>query len=427
MDGAKGSARRIESLDQFRGYTVAGMFLVNFLGDFNAIHPVLKHNNTYCSYADTIMPQFFFAVGFALRLTMLRRLENMGTGAAYLRVIRRCLALILVSYVLFPVDLHMRSWSDLQAKGAWPIIGHILKADLWETLAVIGITSMWILPVIAAQPAVRLAFLLGCAMLHLVMAQVFYFHFVFGKPNVLDEMLRTQGTAFDGGLLGFVTWCIPMLVGSLAYDMVRDSGEAVLRRLFLWACGLMLIGYLLSCPTTLYTVHSEAETDPRFAPTAASPVLPPMPFAAVSKRISFAEPPFFPPPPTSERLLNDWMMTKRAVTVSIMTFATGFSLFVYALFVWHCDAPFGSATSMQSWRDNPLLAYPIGAVSSVFRTLGQNPLAAYIIHEMVAHAVKPFVPHDSPLSYVLAMFAVFFSITYLLIRGLEKQGIYLRL
>ena len=33
---------------------------------------ILKHHNTYCSYADTIMPQFFFAVGFAYRLTFLR-------------------------------------------------------------------------------------------------------------------------------------------------------------------------------------------------------------------------------------------------------------------------------------------------------------------------------------------------------------------
>ena len=37
---------RILSMDQFRGYTVAGMFLVNFLGGYAAIHPVFKHNNT---------------------------------------------------------------------------------------------------------------------------------------------------------------------------------------------------------------------------------------------------------------------------------------------------------------------------------------------------------------------------------------------
>jgi predicted acyltransferase len=63
------SGRRIISLDQFRGYTVAGMFVVNFLGGFAVTPAVLRHHNSYCSYADTIMPQFLFAVGFAFRLT----------------------------------------------------------------------------------------------------------------------------------------------------------------------------------------------------------------------------------------------------------------------------------------------------------------------------------------------------------------------
>src|SRR5208283_2501206 len=79
---------RIVSLDQFRGYTVAGMLLVNFIGEFQAVGAIWKHHNTYCSYADTIMPQFFFAVGFALRLTFLRRLKIPDpTG---LQVLKKC-------------------------------------------------------------------------------------------------------------------------------------------------------------------------------------------------------------------------------------------------------------------------------------------------------------------------------------------------
>ena len=71
---------RIASLDQFRGYTVAGMLLVNFIGGFREVGAIWKHHNTYCSYADTIMPQFFFAVGFAMRLTFLRRLKPWASG-----------------------------------------------------------------------------------------------------------------------------------------------------------------------------------------------------------------------------------------------------------------------------------------------------------------------------------------------------------
>ena len=38
----KSTAARIDSMDQFRGYTVAGMFLVNFIGGFAAVHPDLQ-------------------------------------------------------------------------------------------------------------------------------------------------------------------------------------------------------------------------------------------------------------------------------------------------------------------------------------------------------------------------------------------------
>jgi hypothetical protein len=41
--------------------------------------------------------------------------------------------------------------------------------------------------------------------------------------------------------------------------------------------------------------------------------------------------------------------------------------------------------------------------------------------------VKPFVPHDAPLWYVSAAFGVFFGITYLFLRKLERDGIYLKL
>ena len=61
------SPERLQSLDQFRGYTVAGMWLVNFVGGYAAMPQILKHTHDYCSYADTIMPHFLFAAGFALR------------------------------------------------------------------------------------------------------------------------------------------------------------------------------------------------------------------------------------------------------------------------------------------------------------------------------------------------------------------------
>ena len=82
-----GAVGRIHSMDQFRGYTVAGMFVVNFLGGLAAIHPVLKHNNTYFSYADSIMPSFLFACGFSYRLTTLAQAPAVGPARTYRRTL----------------------------------------------------------------------------------------------------------------------------------------------------------------------------------------------------------------------------------------------------------------------------------------------------------------------------------------------------
>ena len=113
---------RIVSMDQFRGYTVAGMFLVNFVGGYAAIAEVLKHHSDppYFSYADTIMPSFMFAAGFSFRLSALRRLAQIGPAQTYWKFIVRSLGLVLVSMVLFGhEDFAVKNWAELQGSGAW--------------------------------------------------------------------------------------------------------------------------------------------------------------------------------------------------------------------------------------------------------------------------------------------------------------------
>ena len=99
-------------MDQFRGYTVAGMFVVNFLGNMAAIHPVLKHNNTYFSYADSIMPSFMFACGFSYRLSALRRLDRVGPAATYRRFVARSLGLVLVSLMMYGFGKTFKSFAE---------------------------------------------------------------------------------------------------------------------------------------------------------------------------------------------------------------------------------------------------------------------------------------------------------------------------
>src|SRR5438445_10464675 len=107
------TSSRIVSLDQFRGYTIVGMILVNFIGDFAVSPPVLQHHNTYFSYADTIMPGFHFAVGFALRLILLKHLPTLGPRRAYASIVRVGVGLALLYIVLeFATSGRLRNtWS----------------------------------------------------------------------------------------------------------------------------------------------------------------------------------------------------------------------------------------------------------------------------------------------------------------------------
>src|SRR5262249_16436584 len=151
---------------------------------------VLKHHNgnPYFSYADTIMPSFMFAVGFSYRLTTLRRLAQQGPGPTYRHVLIRSLALVLISLVMYgSEDIgHLKEWSKVSPGTIWELIGELLKANLWEVLAIIGVTQILIMPVIAASARVRTLAWIGCAVFHLIISYLFNFAFVYGTPNALD-------------------------------------------------------------------------------------------------------------------------------------------------------------------------------------------------------------------------------------------------
>jgi predicted acyltransferase len=584
---------RIASLDQFRGYTVAGMCLVNFLAPFLSVPAQLRHNESWFSYADSIMPSFFFIVGYSFRLTYLRRriaTTWLQTARAY---VRRSAVLFLLSFAIYALTIDWSRWTDsrrvpaefdsarrmpaatqsfeiliararaaspaahsddqteqrvleralqigewinsapprdpalradyeaahsaaraahaeedpylesAKERGrAWQAIGstgrmhfrwrvqaaRLLKAELWETLAMIAASQLLVLPWIGCRPLVRFAMLVAYGLLHTVLCAWFNWEFVYGiNHNWMSQLWMTGDCrSWDGGVFGSPCWAMAILAGTLAYDLAAGttSSRACASRLFLFGAGFMVVGYSLSCLSRLYDLtggelsalrerrsrqyaeqawvdrlienyeerlerrehprHRESTNDANESPGKSEDALElegrigvlqdqrdaypdldlaPEPFVPLWSQAADRPPsellvdlPFVATPRDSpqsgepvleRRLWNYWMMGKRVPTLSFMTFASGFASALYSLFVIACDR--------------------LGLALGVFRTFGTNALVAYFTHGMLALAVWVFVPSTSGLPIALAAFFVFFTLTWLLVRQLEKRGIYLKL
>src|ERR1044072_3634843 len=73
------STGRMNSLDVFRGLTIAGRILVNNPGTWDAIYSPLEHSKWHgWTPTDLVFPFFLFIVGVSITLALSRRAESGG-------------------------------------------------------------------------------------------------------------------------------------------------------------------------------------------------------------------------------------------------------------------------------------------------------------------------------------------------------------
>jgi predicted acyltransferase len=404
---------RLSSLDQFRGYTMLGMMLVNYLGAYAICPRILRHTNDYCSYADTIMPQFFFAVGFAMRLSLGKRFEA-GKKMPWGRIVRRILGLAIIAVIWYSMADFSGVISALTTQPTGYAIYTLFKGLYFQTLLHIAATSLWILPVVAASGRVRIAYAILSGILHFLVSWWFNYEWIFAKPY-----------SIDGGPLGFLTWCIPALCGTVACDVVRHTGWRAAPKIAAWGCAVMLLGWCLTLGSTLYDVPAgQIEVASSNVDAAITSIedsnneglnplkFPPDPVMPAFARLrawdgAIVEPPFVPPPNFRHRQWNYWMMSQQSGNVSYLTFSAGLSLVIFAIFLWVCD---GSNRHL-----------------GLFRTLGTNSLAAYILHGFSVGLIGCHFPRDSQ-SVVLTLTGLVLTtlFVYVVCRLFEWRGWYLR-
>jgi predicted acyltransferase len=115
-------ADRLASLDAFRGFTIAGMLLVNNPGSWSHIHPPLAHAPWHgWTFTDWIFPFFLFISGLSMKIAVDLKRSKVTDGALLRDLWRRALVIVVIGVLLngFP---HF-DWSQWRLPGVLQRIG----------------------------------------------------------------------------------------------------------------------------------------------------------------------------------------------------------------------------------------------------------------------------------------------------------------
>jgi predicted acyltransferase len=92
---------RFLSLDVFRGMTIVFMIIVNTPGSGATPFSPLEHAAWFgFTPTDLVFPSFLFAVGNAMSFTM-KKLDTLSTGTAIYRILKRGLLIFLIGYLMY--------------------------------------------------------------------------------------------------------------------------------------------------------------------------------------------------------------------------------------------------------------------------------------------------------------------------------------
>jgi predicted acyltransferase len=216
---------RVEYLDQFRGFTVCLMILVNILAGFDTVPSWLKHATKPGSVnlPDFVIPSFLFIMGVTLDISFARSRAVRGTGRTVRRFLLRGLALI-----------------------AFGVLGSLLLSHNvvkeWGVLETLGVAGLAALPFMFLPPDWRPA----AAALP-----------VLGYEAIAHSGFRGWLAVHDeghlGGIPGGLAWAGVVLLGTYAGSLVGKGNNRGLRA-YCATLGMMAIasGLVLSRSIPLY-------------------------------------------------------------------------------------------------------------------------------------------------------------------------------
>ncbi len=245
--------QRYQSLDVFRGATVALMILVNNPGSWGHIFSPLEHASWHgCTPTDLVFPFFLFAVGNAMSFVM-PKLE-MGTAAQFwAKVVKRTL-------MIFGIGLFLNwspfvKWSDGQ-----------LIFKVWENVRILGVLQRIALCYFFASVIIyygksRLGLFAGILILmiywmlnillgangHPYSLSGFFGNSIDQSILGISHIYKGEGVPFDPeGLVSTFPAIVQIIFGYLVGEYIQMKGKnyEMLSQLLLTGVVLVLAGYI---------------------------------------------------------------------------------------------------------------------------------------------------------------------------------------
>ncbi|WMW79475.1 DUF5009 domain-containing protein [Undibacterium cyanobacteriorum] len=119
------TSQRFDSIDVFRGLTVAAMLLVNNAGDWSYVYPWLEHASWHgCTPADFIFPFFLVIVGVSLDFAYFpKMMEGTSSSSLIAAAWRRAFRIFILGIVLHVIAMYFIPDRQFRLMGVLQRIG----------------------------------------------------------------------------------------------------------------------------------------------------------------------------------------------------------------------------------------------------------------------------------------------------------------
>jgi len=228
----------LESLDAFRGLTIAGMILVNNPGTWDAVYAPLVHSDwNGWTLADLVYPFFMVILGVALPFALSRRQQSgQDVWRLHVRIVRRTVLLFALGFAL----------SLVAAQFAWPVVR--IPGVLQRIALVYFVAALITLHANRGRGVIAC----GLLVLHWVilssgsLTQGHTLELAIDRAMFGRHLLLPTGD--PEGLLGTLSAVVSALIGTYAGDWLRNAPEDrhVTRRLFGAGAVLTVAGWAFS-------------------------------------------------------------------------------------------------------------------------------------------------------------------------------------